>query len=229
MGVPYRDEWYRAPGGEWNAGHRYLVFVSELLGPDRSFPTSVGVVSVCYLVINISNERLAQVWAHITQHLLVNALIGDVHLHSDNSIELGKNLFALIAATIAPQQACPTGALMSEIFQFRNEEVVEDLLLVKCPREYFLRNRKCVNAWRKGRMSELACAMGPHPLEDVLHIHAWLHTHIEHCGRAPTEFYAMPVRNLRSAELVPGARSNFVCRVFYAHLNARHQTFIVNS
>jgi len=113
---------------------------------------------------------------------------------------------------------------LDQIFQFRNEEVAEDLVEVVCPRDYFLRNRKCINAWRKGRMSELACVMGPHPIEvvfcsdffwtntttdampmqDVLHIHAWLHTHIEHCGRPPTEFYVMPTQKTRSAELVPG-------------------------
>lgn len=197
MGVAYQDEWFHAPGGAWNAGHRFLVCIIEQPGPDKTFPSSVGTV-----------------WAHITQHLLVNALIGDVHLHSDNTVEMGKNLFALVASMTIPQQACPTGALVSEMFQFRNEEVVEDLVEIRCPREYFLRNRKCINAWRKGRMTELACAMGPHPIEDVLHIHAWLHTHIEHCGRPPTDFYVMPTRKMRSPELVPGrnypVQRNFV-------------------
>jgi len=98
MGVPYQNEWFHSPGGSWNAGHRFLVCVVEQAGADKSFPSTVGTV-----------------WAHITQHLLVNALIGDVHLHSDNTVELGKNLFALIASTIVPQQACPTGALLSEV------------------------------------------------------------------------------------------------------------------
>lgn len=93
---------------------------------------------------------------------------------------------------------------MSETFQFRNEEVSEDLLLVKCPRDHFLRGRKCVQSWRKGRMKELACVMGPHPMEDVLHMHAWLHVHIELCGKPPENFYMMPSRKMRPAELVPG-------------------------
>ena len=87
LGIQYDDNYFHAPGGDWNAGHRYLVCVAEQQGADKSFPATVG-----------------KVWVHITQHLFINALIGDVHLHSDNTIEMGKNLFALIASTITPQQ-----------------------------------------------------------------------------------------------------------------------------
>ena len=187
MSVPYREEWFHAPGGVWNAGHRFLVcVVDQPSGNDKTLPSSIG-----------------KVWVHITQHLLVNALIGDVHLHSDNTVEMGKNLFALITATIAPQQVIPTMGLVSEVFQFRNEEVADDMVEVTCHRDYFLRGRKCANAWRKGRITELACTMGPHPLEDVIHIHAWMQKHIEHCGRPPSQFYIMPARHMRHAELVP--------------------------
>jgi hypothetical protein len=46
MGVHYQDSWFTPPGGEWNAGHRYLVSIVEQMGGDRSSPASVGKVKV---------------------------------------------------------------------------------------------------------------------------------------------------------------------------------------
>jgi hypothetical protein len=53
-------------------------------------------------------------------------------------------------------------------------------------------------------MAELACVLGPHPLEDVMHMHSWFQTHLAHCGRPSDEFYVIPARLIRGAEVVPG-------------------------
>jgi hypothetical protein len=144
------------------------------------------------------------------QVLLLAALIGNTELHADNSIALGKGLFNLIAKKTLPQQAIPSKALICETFCYRYGEVAADKLEVNCTREYFFRPRACFSAWRHGKIKELNCLVGNHPMEDVIHIHAWVQLHYMHMGKLPSHFYFMPGMVPRSAELVPGRIYPFV-------------------
>ena len=184
-GVRYEDEWYNTPGDKQKQGNHYLIIVPE--PADKAASASVG-----------------RVFVHVVQHLFVSALIGDRDLHSDNAIEFGKSLFSLIVRWTAPRQAVPSCALMCETFKYRHGEVTEDLFPVLSDREYFVRRRKCCSAWRKGVLGEMADVVGAHPLEDVMHIHAWVQQHVTLCGDLPKKFYFMPSLVPRGAELVPG-------------------------
>lgn len=138
------------------------------------------------------------------QVLLVTALLGPVELHADNSIALGKGLFNLIAKRVLPQHAIPSTALMCETFAYKYGDVCSDVVHVKCERDYFYRPRICYSAWRQGKLKDMNCVVGNHPLEDVIHIHAWVQLHYMHCGQLPSFFYFMPGMVARGAELVPG-------------------------
>ena len=142
--------------------------------------------------------------ASYTQVLILASLLGPVELHADNSIALGKSLFQLVAARTLPQQAVPTMSLMCETFAYSYGEVASDAVRVRSKRDYFFRPRVCFGAWRHGRIKELNCLVGAHPLEDVIHIHAWVQLHLMHMGQLPSHFYFMPGMVPRSPELVPG-------------------------
>jgi len=184
-GVRYDSAWYNTPGDRQQSGNRYLIIVPD--PADRAGTTTVG-----------------RVWVHVLQHLFVSALIGRRELHGDNPFELGKSIFKLMVKKLVPQQAIPSCSLLCETFQFRFGEVSEDIFPVISTREYFQRNRKCFSAWRKGVIGQMASVLGAHPLEDVIHIHAWIQMHILHCGKQPQKFYYMPGMVPRGAELVPG-------------------------
>lgn len=139
-----------------------------------------------------------------TQVLIMASLLGPVELHADNSIALGKSLFQLVASRTLPQQAVPTRSLMCETFTYSYGEVAADAVKVPCKRDYFFRPRICFGAWRYGKIKELNCLVGAHPLEDVIHIHAWVQLHLMHMGHLPPHFYFMPGVVPRSPELVPG-------------------------
>jgi len=134
----------------------------------------------------------------------MSSLIGPVELHSDNSIALGKGLFQLMAMRTLPQQAVPTTTLLCETFQYKYGEVVGDQVDIRASRDYFFRPRVCYSAWRNKKVKHMNCLVGNHPLEDVIHIHAWVHLHHMHMGKLPSCFYFMPRMVPRSAELVPG-------------------------
>jgi hypothetical protein len=136
--------------------------------------------------------------------LLLAALIGNTELHADNSIALGKGLYKLIARQTLPQQAVPSKSLLCETFCYSYGEVAGDAVRVECNKDYFFRPRICFSAWRHGKIKELNCLVGNHPLEDVIHIHAWVQLHYMHMGRLPSYFYFLPGMVPRSAELVPG-------------------------
>jgi hypothetical protein len=183
--VRYDPSWYNTPGDKQHSGNRYLILMPD--PADKAGTSTVG-----------------RVWVHIVQHLLISALIGDRELHGDNPLEFGKGVFALMVKKLAPQQAIPSCSLLCETFQYRFGEVAEDLVPVTTSRDYFMRNRKCFSAWRKGVLGQMASVIGAHPLEDVIHIHAWVQMHITHCGKLPSKFYYMPGMVPRGAELVPG-------------------------
>ena len=185
MGVRYDTTWYNTPGDKQHSGNRYMILTPD--PADKAGTYTVG-----------------KVWVHVIQHLMLSALLGDRELHGDNPLELGKSIFALMVRHLVPQQAIPSCSLLCETFQYRYDEVTEDLFPVRTGRDYFLRNRKCFSAWRNGRLSQFASIIGAHPLEDVLHIHAWVQMHVSHCGKLPTHFYFMPRLCPRGAELVPG-------------------------
>jgi hypothetical protein len=184
-GVRYDSSWYNTPGDKQQSGNRYLILIPD--PADRAGTTTVG-----------------RVWVHVVQHLFVSALIGKRELHGDNPFEFGKSIFQLLVRKLAPQQAIPSCALLCETFQFRFGEVAEDVFPVVTTRDYFFRNRKCFSAWRKGVLGQMASVLGAHPIEDVMHMHAWIQMHITHCGKQPREFYYMPRMVPRGAELVPG-------------------------
>jgi hypothetical protein len=184
-GVRYENDWYNSPGDKQQSGNRYVILVSD--PADKLGTYTVG-----------------KVFVHVVQHLLVSALIGKCDLHSDNSFEFGKNLFSFMVRRTAPQQAVPSAALLCESFKYRYGKVTEDLFPVTSPRDYFMRKRKCYHAWREGEVGQMGSVIGAHPLEDVLHIHAWVQIHIMHCGTRPKTFYHIPEFAPRGAELVPG-------------------------
>jgi hypothetical protein len=184
-GVRYDPAWFNTPGDRQQSGNRYIILVPD--PADRAGTSSVG-----------------KVWVHVVQHLFVSALIGNRELHGDNPFEFGKSIFHLMVKKLVPQQAIPSCAILCETFQFRFGEVAEDVFPVTTNRDYFFRNRRCFSAWRKGVLGQMAMVLGSHPIEDVIHIHAWIQMHIMHCGRQPTNFYFMPRMVPRGAELVPG-------------------------
>jgi hypothetical protein len=183
--VRYENDWYNSPGDKQQSGNRYVILVSD--PADKLGTYTVG-----------------KVFVHVVQHLLVSALIGKCDLHSDNSFEFGKNLFSFMVRRTAPQQAVPSAALLCESFKYRYGKVTEDLFPVTSPRDYFMRKRKCYHAWREGEVGQMGSVIGAHPLEDVMHIHAWVQIHIMHCGTRPKTFYHIPEFAPRGAELVPG-------------------------
>jgi len=135
---------------------------------------------------------------------MLTSLLGYVELHADNSIALGKGLFQLVAKRTVPRQAVPTTHLLCESFKYANGEVRPDTVEVKTSRQYFWRPRVCYGAWLKQKAKDLNCFVGNHPLEDVIHIHAWIQLHQMHIGSPPTQFYWLPGMVPRHAELVPG-------------------------
>lgn len=185
MGVGYDDAWYSPPGSAYEKGTSYLILV-----PDPTDPKMT--------------TTLGGVWVHVVQALMVSALIGHVELHADNSVSMGKGIFQLISKRVSPQQAVPSLSLLTENFTYRFGEVEGDAVSIPCTRDYFFRPRACYSAWRNGKVKDLNCMVGPHPAEDVLHIHAWVQLHYMHIGKLPQSFYYMPGGVPRPAELVPG-------------------------
>jgi hypothetical protein len=185
MGVRYDDSWYTVPGDAAHIGTRYLVLVPD--PADKNGTSGVGMV-----------------WAHVVQHLLVSALIGESHLHADNSLSLGKALYRLVMERCAPQAAIPGGALLCESFVYRRGEVAESVVQVRCRGDYFKRARKDFLPLEAGRLTELGKKIGNHPPEDVIHLHARHQLEIMHTGKNPSEFYALEMLVGRSPELVPG-------------------------
>ncbi len=147
---------------------------------------------------------LAKMTFFLFQVLILNAMLGSRELHSDNSIALGKSIFSLIARRTMPQQAIPSTALLLETFAYKFGEVQNDYELMHLSREYYYRPRICHDAWRLGLIKDLNCVIGNHPLEDVIHIHGWVHVHHMLCGKLPDSFYFIPATIMRNAELVPG-------------------------
>lgn len=183
--VRYEDCWYCPPNGHHEKGTNYLMLVA-----DPQDPKGLGSVGT--------------VWVHVVQALLVAALMGPVELHADNSVALGKGIFQLIASRTLPQQAIPTTTLLCETFTYKYGEVVGEYADIVTKREYFWRPRVCYGAWRQGSVRDLNCVIGAHPMEDVIHIHAWVQLHLMHVGKLPAQFYHMPGGVPRGAELVPG-------------------------
>jgi hypothetical protein len=183
--VRYDPAWFNSPGEKQHAGNRFLILMPD--PADKAGTSTVG-----------------KVWVHVVQHLLLSAMLGDRELHADNPLEFGKSLYALMVKKLVPQQAVPSCSILCETFQYRFGEVAEDIFPVKTSRDYFMRNRKCFSAWRKGVLGQMASVIGAHPLEDVIHIHAWVQMHLSHCGKLPTKYYYMPCMVPRGAELVPG-------------------------
>lgn len=173
------------PGGYHHRGHTYLIRAVDPEDAKAAVPTG-------------------KIWVHIGQALLIASLTGNVELHADNSIHVGKGIFNLIARKTVPQQAVPSMMLMLETFTFKQGDVIADTLEFKTTRQYFFRPQICYKAWRCGEIHELNKVIGNLPLEDTVHIHAWVQMHTNIVRKPPQSFYYIPMRTFRSPELVPG-------------------------
>jgi len=151
-------------------------------------------------------------WVNLIQHLLVTSLQGGHELHADNIFTFGASLTEFIFAHCTPQQTSPAGNVVLESFQHVHDEVLP-LQMATSPRpEYFVRTVKDHGALESGVASELPAIVGAHPLEDVIHLGAWIQLHtIIHNGVGPKEFCAFEGYNGRPPELVLGRRYPLVC------------------
>ena len=173
------------PGGYHHKGNTYLI---RALDPeDAKAATPTG-----------------KTWVHINQLLVVASLIGDVELHADNSIHMGRNIFKLIANKTIPQQAVPSMTIVMETFAYKQGDVIADHFYYKTKRQYFFRPQVCYKAWKSGEIQELNCIVGKLPLEDTIHIHAWVQVHTTLVRRPPVDFYYIPMKMHRPPELIPG-------------------------
>ena len=173
------------PGGYHHRGHTYLIRAVEPEDAKAVVPTG-------------------KIWVHIGQALLLASLIGNVELHADNSIHVGKAIFNLIAKKTVPQQAVPSMSLVLETFTFKQGEVISDSVSFRTKRQYFFRPQICYKAWKSGEIQELNRVIGNLPLEDTVHIHAWVQVHTTLVRKPPQYFYYIPMRTYRPPELVPG-------------------------
>jgi hypothetical protein len=189
--ISYEDHWYVPPGGNHEKGINFLILIEDKA--DIKGLTTVGTV-----------------WVHVSQILLLASLLGNCELHSDNSIQLGKEIFKLMAKQYLPMQAVPSKAILCETFKTQYGEVVGDIFSVTCNRDYFFRHRLDFNAWKTG-VSKDAKIVANHPLEDVIHIHAWVQVHYMLVGVLPTKFYYIPLALQRPPELVPGRIYPLIC------------------
>jgi hypothetical protein len=173
------------PGGFHQKGDSYLIRAIDQDDAKAATPTG-------------------KIWVHVPQLLVLTALIGNVELHADNSIHLAKNIMKLVLGKTTPQQAVPTISVIGESFSFRQGDVIFSGFQFSTERQYFFRPQICYGAWREGCLKELNKVVGNHPLEDVIHIHAWVQTHITLLGKPPTHFYYLPMNMYRAPELVAG-------------------------
>lgn len=71
--------------------------------------------------------------------------------------------------------------------------------------EYFVRSIKDTGALEVGLTSELPAMLGPHPIEDVMHLGSWIQLYtILNSGAKPERFECFPFYNGRPPELVSG-------------------------
>lgn len=147
----------------------------------------------------------ARSWVNIIQHLLVTSIQGRSELHADNMFTFGANLTELMFSKCTPVQAVPSRFIVYESFKHFNDEVLPLRIKTNSRPEYFVRTIKDSGALECGASSELPAMLGPHPIEDVMHLGSWIQLYtILHSGGAPKEFQCFPDYNGRIPELVCG-------------------------
>lgn len=182
--ISYEDHWYTPPGGNYEKGVNYLILIEDKA--DIKGQTTVGTV-----------------WVHAVQLLFINSLLANSELHSDNSIKLGQEIFKLLFKRFSPNQMIPSKVLLCETFKTKYGEVVGDVFTINSNKQYIYRHRIDFNAWKHG-LTKDACILQNHPLEDIIHLHAWIQVHYTLIGSFPKKFYHVHGAVSRLPELVPG-------------------------
>jgi len=149
---------------------------------------------------------MGKCWVNMIQHLLVTAIQGRSELHADNMFSFGANLTEFILSRCAPVQSVPAQQLVYESYRHVNDDVLPLRTLVSAKRpEYFVRTINDHGALEYGLATELPAMLGPHPLEDVMHLGSWIQLYtILNAGAKPTRFECLPEYNGRPPELVCG-------------------------
>ena len=149
---------------------------------------------------------MGKCWVSMIQHLLVTSLQGRSELHADNMFSFGANLTEFILSRCAPVQSVPAQQMVYESFRHVNDDVLPLRTFVSSKRpEYFVRTINDHGALEYGLATELPAMLGPHPMEDVMHLGAWIQlSTILNAGAKPTHFECFPEYNGRPPELVCG-------------------------
>lgn len=152
------------------------------------------------------NVGMGKCWVSMIQHLLVTSLQGRSELHADNMFSFGANLTEFILSRCAPVQSVPAQQMVYESFRHVNDDVLPLRTFVSSKRpEYFVRTINDHGALEYGLATELPAMLGSHPMEDVMHLGAWIQlSTILNAGAKPTQFECFPDYNGRPPELVCG-------------------------
>jgi hypothetical protein len=152
-----------------------------------------------------SRGGISKCWVSLIQHLVITSIQGNCELHADNMFTFGSNLTEFIMSRCAPIQATPAQSVLHESFHHSNNEVIPLRASTGARPAYFVRSINDVSAINSGVGSELPPVLGPHPLEDVMHLGSWIQLYsILHAGSKPSVFQTFPLYNGRPPELVRG-------------------------
>ena len=149
---------------------------------------------------------IGKCWASMIQHLLVTSIQGRSELHADNQFSFGANITEFILSRCAPLQSAPAQQMVGESFRHVNDDVLPLRTPISSKRpEYFVRTINDHGALDYGFATELPAMLGPHPVEDVMHLGSWIQLYsILNAGAKPSKFECFPNYNGRPPELVCG-------------------------
>lgn len=149
---------------------------------------------------------IGKCWASMIQHLLVTSIQGRSELHADNQFSFGANITEFILSRCAPLQSAPAQQMVGESFRHVNDDVLPLRTPISAKRpEYFVRTINDHGALDYGCATELPAMLGPHPMEDVMHLGSWIQLYsILNTGAKPSKFECFPNYNGRPPELVCG-------------------------
>ena len=149
---------------------------------------------------------IGKCWTSMIQHLLITSIQGRSELHADNMFTFGANLTEFILSRCAPLQSTPAQQMVYESFRHVDDDVLPLRTFVSAKRpEYFVRTINDHGALEYGVATELPAMLGPHPIEDVMHLGSWIQLYtIMHAGSKPSHFERFPEYNGRPPEMVCG-------------------------
>jgi len=151
------------------------------------------------------SRGVGRCWVSLIQHLFVTAIQGNNELHADNMFTFGSNLTEFILSRCSPIQSTPAQSVLHESFQHLDNEVLPLRSPAGVRPNYFVRSINDYGAMNCGVGTELPPVLGAHPLEDVMHLGAWIQLYtILHAGTKPMRFQTFPLYNGRPPELVRG-------------------------